>query len=125
MGDPLAGRRAEQARLTELAREFVERLSHRTPIIAAAVVGSVARGDFNIWSDVDVLVIADGLPQRVLDRQTLMVGSAPPGVQAVALTQAEFRAAVAKGDRVAREALESGVPLAGDPFFLAERASAT
>jgi len=42
-----------------LAREFVERASHRMPIVAAAVVGSVARGDFNVWSDIDVIVIVD------------------------------------------------------------------
>lgn len=106
----------------ELAREFVGRVSRRTPVVAATVVGSVARGDFNVWSDIDVVVIGDGLPEDALERQTLMVESAPPGVQVVALTQAEFGAAVAKGNRLAREALESGVPLAGAEFFAAQRA---
>lgn len=32
------------------------------------VFGSVARGDFNLWSDIDVLVVADNLPERWLDR---------------------------------------------------------
>lgn len=108
-----------------LARQFVERASHRMPIVAAAVVGSVARGDFNVWSDIDVIVIADALPERVLERQTLMIECVPPGVQAVAFTPAEFHAAVAKGNRLAREALDSGVPLAGDAFFAAQRAAAS
>lgn len=32
------------------------------------VFGSVARGHFNLWSDIDVLVVADNLPERWLDR---------------------------------------------------------
>ena len=34
------------------------------PIEVATVIGSVARGDFNVWSDVDVLVVSEALPSR-------------------------------------------------------------
>ncbi len=122
--DALAERRAEQQRLTGLAREFIECASRRLPIAAAAVVGSVARGDFNVWSDVDVLVMAEALPEGALERQNLFIDCIPPGVQPVALTPKEFRAAVAKGNRLAREALDAGVVLAGDAFFAAERSAA-
>ncbi len=91
------------------------------PIVAAVVVGSVARGDFNVWSDIDVIVIADALPDSALDRQTLFLDCVLPGVQPVAFTPGEFTAALAKGNRLAREALESGVVLAGDAFFAAQR----
>ncbi len=107
-----------------LARQFIERASRRMSIVAAAVVGSVARGDFNVWSDIDVIVIVDALPEGALERQTLLIGYVLPGVQPVAWTPAEFHAAVAKGNRLAREALDSGVVLAGDAFFAAQRAAA-
>lgn len=121
MADPLAERREAKARLTALARKFVERASDRIRIVAAVLVGSVARGDFNVWSDIDVVVIAEALPERFLERQALLLEHAPPGVQPVAFTVAEFRTALAKGNRLAREALEAGVPLAGEQFLAETR----
>lgn len=116
MDDPLAHRRREQDRLVRLARDYVDRLSRRLPVLAAAVVGSVARGDFNVWSDVDVVVVAEGLPDRVPDRAALLAEDAPPGVQAVAFSPEEFEKAWARRNPVAREAA-GGIPLAGEEFF--------
>jgi uncharacterized protein len=83
VAEALGQPRRERERLLGLAREYVERLSRRLPLVAAAVVGSVARGDFNVWSDVDVLVVAEGLPERTPDRGSLLVADAPGGVQPV------------------------------------------
>ena len=80
MRDVIAERRAEQQRLVELARDYVARLSARIPLTAAVVVGSVARGDFNVWSDVDVVIVAQGLPERAPDRAALLLADAPGGV---------------------------------------------
>jgi len=63
VADAIAERRLERERLIALAREYVERLSARVTVEAAAVVGSVARGDFNVWSDVDVVVVANADPE--------------------------------------------------------------
>ncbi len=54
-----------------------------------------------------------------------MIECVRPGVQAIAFTPAEFQTAMAKGNPLAREALDSGVPLAGDAFFAARRAAAS
>lgn len=117
MADPIAYRRAEQARLLGLAREYVEALSERLPLVAAAVVGSVARGDFNLWSDIDVVVVADDLPRSILERQALLLRDAAPGIQPIGFEPAEFRTALAKRNRLACEAVEAGVMLAGSDFF--------
>ncbi|MBI2325632.1 MAG: nucleotidyltransferase domain-containing protein [Chloroflexi bacterium] len=124
MVDPIARREAERARLIALAREYVAALSIRLPIVAAAVVGSVARGDFNVWSDIDVVVVAEGLPASILERQSLLLRGAPVGIQPVGFEPDEFRAAFAKRNRLAREALEAGVVLVGDRFFRASAAVA-
>lgn len=117
MADPLAERTIERERLIELARDYVERLAARLSLVAAAVVGSVARGDFNVWSDVDVVVIADALPVRVPDRAALLAADLSPGVQPVGFTPDEFVAARARGNALAREAVEAGVILVGEAFF--------
>lgn len=115
--DVLAARVEERERLIEIARVFVDQLGRRLPLVAAAVVGSVARGDFNVWSDVDVVIVAEALPERAPDRGRALVQDAAGGVQPVGYTPDEFRAAVRRGNPMAREAITTGVVLAGAEFF--------
>jgi hypothetical protein len=124
MSEALAERRDQRDRLIGLAREYVDRLRERLPVVAAAVVGSVARGDFNVWSDVDVVIVAEGLPDRAPDRAAVLTEDSPGGVQPVGYRPQEFRAAWAKGNRLVREAVERGIPLEGEPYLRATSADA-
>jgi predicted nucleotidyltransferase len=112
--DPLERRRGERAQMIAQARAHVERLSGLLPVAGAAVAGSVARGDFNLWSDVDVVLVSDHLPVPGPLRAEALAADAPRGLEVHGYTTSEFRRAVARGDRLAREALESGVLLVGD-----------
>lgn len=96
MAEALDIRRRERERLLGLARLYVERLSHRIALVAAAVVGSVARGDFNVWSDVDVVVVAERLPERTPERNAALAEDAPPGIEPHGFTPAEFELALRK-----------------------------
>jgi hypothetical protein len=118
----VAERARRRAALIELARAYVRRLGERLPLAAAAVVGSVARGDFNLWSDVDVVVVADDLPARAPDRGALLVAEAPPGVQPVGFTPEEFRRAWRKRNPLAMSIPAEGVVLLGEGFFSATAA---
>lgn len=82
-------------------------------MLAAVVVGSVARGDFNLWSDVDVVVVAEDLPERVPERGLVLVADVPGGVQPVGFTPAELSVALRRGNPLAEEAVTSGVVLVG------------
>lgn len=73
----LEGRRAASNGLVAKARRYVEDLARRIPLRTAVVIGSPARGDFNRWSDVDLLVVSDERPERVLDQLTLLEPRAP------------------------------------------------
>jgi hypothetical protein len=117
VAEALDDRRRERERLLGVARDYVDRLSGRIRLVAAAVVGSVARGDFNVWSDVDVVVIGEGLPPRSPDRSALLGEDAPAGVEPIGFTPEEFRAALSKGNPHATEATRAGVILAGEDFF--------
>lgn len=103
--------------MVALGRQYVERLSARLPVVAAAVVGSVARGDFNLWSDVDVVVVAEGLPGRTPERGALLASDAPPGVQAVGFSPLEFEEASLKRNALCLEAIHRGIVLTGNDFF--------
>lgn len=116
MAKAVERRRQELADLRSLARDYVQTLADRIPIRAAAIAGSVARGDFNVWSDIDVVIVSDALPARVPDRGLILAQGAPARVQPIGYTTEEFERACRRRDRLAREALGSGVVLRGEDF---------
>lgn len=109
-------RRDERDALLERARGFAEGLAGTdaatVDVRAVVVFGSVARGDFHDASDVDVLVIADGLPARPVDRAAAL-GLPPSRVEVVAWTTDEWRIASRRGDPVALESARVGIWLQG------------
>ena len=113
MHEAVAARRVEREALIALAREYLDRLSRRLPVTAAVVAGSVARGDFNVWSDVDVVVVAEDLPARAPERMALLLADAPPRVQPIGFTPAELELARRRANRLVVEADRHGVVLLG------------
>lgn len=109
----VARRRAERRGLIALARAYDGGLASAPGVRAVVVFGSVARGDFHDWSDVDVLVVADHLPGRAPDRLAAL-GPTPPRVEVVAWTPEEFHAQRTRGNPVAEEAVAAGVWIRGD-----------
>lgn len=115
--DVLERRHAERRALVDRARRYVEGLPGELGLLAAVVFGSVARGDFNRWSDVDLLLIAEAIEGDPLERAERLEPR-PPRVRPIAWTPDEWRS---ERDRnpIAREALEAGVWLVGSPEGLA------
>ena len=80
--------------------------------VTAILVGSYARGDFNLWSDVDVLLISESFTGGPVERLKLL--DVPSGFQVIPLTLKEFKRLLTKGDHLAIEAIEFGVVLRDD-----------
>ena len=112
--DPLAQRRAERERLIGQARRFAEVLDKRLGARCVMLVGSLARGDFNVWSDIDLLVVAEPLPERLPERLALLHDGAPARVQVIGYTAGELFAAAHRRNRLVLDAAEHGIVLAGD-----------
>jgi len=107
-------RRRERDALIDTARRFARGIDRSLGVRSVVVFGSVARGDFNVWSDIDVLVIADQLPARPQDR--IGAVGAAPRVSAIAWTPDEARRQARSGNPIAREALDRGVLVLGAPL---------
>ena len=122
MASALEARLAERDRLVALAGTYVEGLARRLSVMAAAVVGSVARGDFNVWSDVDVVVVSAELPERGPDRGAVLGEDAPPSVQPVGFTPDEFETAWRRRNPMVLEATSVGIALAGEEYLRRPRA---
>ena len=104
---------AERQDRVEKTRDYFRAKAATTPIKAAYLVGSVARGDFNLWSDVDVVIIADKLPGRFLDRLELFTDR-PPGIEVFPYTSEEFESERARKNRIVLEATSIGIDLLHD-----------
>jgi hypothetical protein len=109
----LERRRSEQAERIRTAKEWAERLARRLDVVAAVVFGSVARGDFNKWSDLDVLVVVRELPASGRERLEILMRDAPPGLQPVGWTPEELAARRERRDPIARECDAVGVAVFG------------
>ncbi|CAN5281375.1 hypothetical protein BH18ACT4_BH18ACT4_04110 [soil metagenome] len=112
VAETIARRRSEREVHLATARRFVDGLAPDLGVRAAVVFGSVARGDFNLWSDIDVLLVADHLSERPLDRYADL-GELPPMVQPIAWTPAEWHEGRRRHNQIAVEAADAGVWLAG------------
>lgn len=113
----VARRRAERQALLDRARAYVDELDGDLQVRAAAVVGSVARGDFHDASDIDVVVVAERLPADPVERWQRV--ASPRGVvQPVAWTPQEWRQARQRNNPLAVDALDHGIWLVGSPDAL-------
>lgn len=85
------------SQLVGLVEEFAVKASQHLNGVVVVLYGSVARGDFNLWSDIDLLVISPafrGVKYR--DRYTLIQDILPAGVEPVLYTPEELSSALSK-----------------------------
>lgn len=111
----IAARRRERASLIDVARHWVAASrGGGARITQAWVFGSAARGDHHAGSDIDVLVVATGLPDHPIDRLRTLA-PLPGRVEAVVWTPEEFAAAQRRGDQIAIEVAAVGVDVRAHP----------
>jgi len=99
------------------ARVFAECAKSKLGRVTAIVFGSYARGDFNAWSDIDLLAVTDTpLPPNSLKRLDVVEECflEASGVEPVILTASEFAEKLHRRDPVAVEAVERGIIVLDD-----------
>lgn len=86
-------RASERERLLNLAVQYADAVRRKYGPATILLYGSVARGDFNSWSDVDVLVVSDRLPAHPLERSKTLQDLAYPGIEPKGYSLSEYREA--------------------------------
>lgn len=100
-------RRLRQEVLADLA-QACGKMRAKLGKLAIILYGSYARGDFNVWSDVDILIISEAFEGiRFLDRYNLIGEWIKPGWEPKNYTPNEFRVMMTKPSW--REALRDHV----------------
>lgn len=115
----VARRRAVRDELLDEARRFAGSLDPMIEPRFVAVFGSVARGDWNDRSDIDVLVVADGLPSAPLERLDA-VGLPPSRVEVVVWSVSDWRSEHRRGNPIATEAVAQRLWLLGTPIAVGQ-----
>ncbi len=114
MHEVLRRRKAQQEEHIATARTYAERLRQRLGALTAWLYGSVARGTFKDWSDIDVFIVAETLPSHPLQRNDLLYQDAPIGVEPKGWTKAEFESRLANRDPVLLAMLKDRIVLVDD-----------
>jgi len=106
--DVIKRRIRERDEAIRRAKNFVSSLKGN---FSAFLIGSYARGDFNAWSDVDVLLIGEyeESPVKRLEKIDF-----PPGFEVVPLNEEEFGRALAKNNPIIWEVKKVGLVLRDD-----------
>ncbi len=77
-------------KVLDIVEDYSRRLREELGRVTVILYGSYARGDYNLWSDIDLLVVSEKFRNvRILDRYDL-IPQPPPGVEPVLLTPGEF-----------------------------------
>ncbi|WP_232203760.1 nucleotidyltransferase domain-containing protein [Caldivirga maquilingensis] len=80
--------------------------------LTAILYGSYARGDFNLWSDVDVILITEHFRGREFITRCVELIDTPPRLEPICWTPEEARKAMKKPWRI--EALRTSIILIDD-----------
>lgn len=104
-------RNKEKEDLLEKAEKYLEKLRERLGPLSGIVFGSVSRGDFNEASDIDILVIAEGLPTHPLRRLDILLGPCVPGIDPKGYTPSEFERMRQKESPFIQLVLREGIVL--------------
>jgi len=94
-------------RVVSEAKAWAQKLAFPATVV---LIGSYARGDFNLWSDVDLLLVADFMGSPL---ERLKGLDFPAGFEVIPLRLDELLRLVEKRDALAVEAL-NGVYLRDD-----------
>ena len=110
----LEKRRRQRETFLNMARTYAGELRVRLGQLTAIVYGSVSRGDFNLGSDVDVLIISEGLPHHPLERMEVLYSCHAPPLEPKGYTHTEFRTLLVKRNAAFAEILKDGIVVADD-----------
>ncbi|MHA1859655.1 MAG: nucleotidyltransferase domain-containing protein [Candidatus Asgardarchaeia archaeon] len=96
-------------------REYAERVFHEKQAKAVILIGSLARGDYTAFSDADVIIVSDDVPENFMDRlKEFMDPTFPIDLDPRVYTSEEFLKMAKDGRKIIGEVIKYGKLLAGD-----------
>lgn len=118
-------RKKERERAIKQASTYLHRLKKllskkggsNNLIKLAVLYGSYARGDFHLGSDIDLLIIADCLPDHPLRRLELLYGCVEGEIEPKGYSRKEFLHLIRSHNSIAIDTLTNGIVLLDKGFW--------
>lgn len=101
----------------EILKEYSNTISSNIGNFTGILYGSMARGDNNVWSDIDFLVISDKLPDNPLERLEFLYSLTEIPIEVKGYTRNEFLRMIEKRNPLALDALVEGQIILDDGFW--------
>ena len=105
-------RAMEREGVIEELRSYAEKLRRRLGKLTMILYGSYARGDFNLWSDIDVIIVSEHFKSKDFVVRCVELEDAPPRLEPICWTPEEAVKALTKPWW--REALRHGIFITDD-----------
>jgi len=100
-----------------ILREYSKAVSSKLGKFTGVLYGSIARGDYNVWSDIDFLVVSDKLPENPLRRLELLYSLSDVPIEVKGYTRNEFLKMIEQRNPIALDALVEGKVIVDDGFW--------
>ncbi|MEM4311572.1 MAG: nucleotidyltransferase domain-containing protein [Nitrososphaerales archaeon] len=108
-------RRKKRLEVIERVKVLCKNLRKKYPLFTIMLIGSFSRGDFNLHSDIDILIIFDKeLPKSPLERYKLVEDFLEPNMEAQIIGLKEFKKRVEKRDPVINKILKDAMIIEDD-----------
>jgi predicted nucleotidyltransferase len=101
----------------DVLKEYSKAVSSKLGKFTGVLYGSMARGDYNIWSDIDFLVISDKLPENPLKRLEFLYSLTDSPIEVKGYTRKEFLQMIEKRNPLALDALVEGKVVVDNGFW--------
>lgn len=97
--------------------EYSKVVSSKLGKFTGVLYGSMARGDNNLWSDIDFLVISDKLPQNPLKRLEFLYSLTETPIEVKGYTKKEFLKMIENRNPIALDSIIEGIIIVDDGFW--------
>jgi predicted nucleotidyltransferase len=100
-----------------ILKEYSKVVSSNLGEFTGVLYGSVARGDYNLWSDIDFLIISDKLPENPLKRLEFLYSLTEMPIEVKGYTRNEFLKMIEKRNPIALDSFVEGKIIVDDGFW--------
>ncbi|VVB88310.1 Nucleotidyltransferase domain protein [uncultured archaeon] len=107
--------------LDDVLEKYSKAVASKLGKFTGVLYGSMARGDSNLWSDIDFLVISDNLPENPLKRLELLYSLTVTSIEVKGYTRNEFLKMIEKRNPLALDAVVEGKVVEDDGFWKVAR----
>lgn len=117
MEEIIQARRKLREKVINILEGLIQEIRDIWGKVTVVLIGSYARGDFNEWSDIDVLIVVrseDPNPMKRYDKIIPIIMKTKLPIEPIIITKTEFKHGLKKQNPLIIEAIKAGIVIVDD-----------